>query len=291
MSRTTGCLLAWFAWLAMATTTQPAIAQNADAADDLPLLPDALAIQREPDGQQLEANFEQWIFGGQRAAESRKKLELALTMDINRFDRKYGLTPAQKKKLELAGRHDMKRYFDRVADAKAEYRRTKGDWNQVGERVMELQRIQNQPHVELFGDDSMLAKTLKKNLTPEQIARHDKDVYRARVDWVASLLDRRVKLKPDQHRRLVELMVAEMTPLKRYGSFDYDAILYQMSLLGREKLRSVLDEAQCRDLTLRFDQARRLESILVSEGYIAAVKPRPGTATGGPEWHHQEVRR
>ena len=38
----------------------------------------------------------------------------------------------------------MKRFFDRVEEAKAEYRRVKGDWNQVGDRIFELQRMQNQ---------------------------------------------------------------------------------------------------------------------------------------------------
>ena len=267
MSRTTGCLLAASTLLAILATARPAPAQEPDDSDDLP--PVTVEVKDAAAGEDPTANIDQWIFGGQGSAEARKKIDAALTRDLKRFDDKYQLTAAQKKKLELAGRRDVKRFFDRVDEAKAEYRRVKGDWNKMGNRIFEVQRVQNQPHSELFGDESMLAKTLKKTLTPEQVAWNDKNVYRAAVQWMAELLDKRLKLNADQHRRLVTLVVEETPPLKRYGSFDYDAIMFQMSRLPAEKLRQALDESQCRELALRFDQARRMESILISEGYLS----------------------
>ncbi len=291
MSRTTGCLLAACTWLASAAIDRPAPAQ-------VPVEPEAVVpaggpggVDVAPEGAELGDNLEQWIFGRHGAAEVRRKLEAALTKDINRFDQKYALTPAQRKKLELAGRHDMKRFFDRVEDAKDEYRRSNGDWNQVGNRIFELQGITNRPHSELFGDESMLAKTLKKTLTPEQVTRHEKGAYRARVEWAIGILQSRLVLNPEQRRRLVTLVVDETPPLKRYGNFDYDAIMLQMSRLPREKLRAALDEAQYRNLTLRFEQARRMESILVSEGYLSPARPPAGRAAGEPLSHHEEVRR
>ena len=279
MSRNTGCLLAACVWLAVVA---PARAQEPDEPEDAigngaPKA--AVAIGDEGD---LDKNLEQWMLGGQRVDVVRKRLEAALAQDIKRFDQKYGLTPAQKKKLELAGRYDLKRFFDRVEAVKAENRRLNGDWNRIGPRVFELQRAQNHVFTELFGDESMLVKTLKTNLTLEQVSRHDVAIYRSRVEWMAGLLDKRLKLNADQHRRLVALVVEETLPLKRYGDFEYDAIMFQLSRLPREKLRSVLDEAQCRELGLRFDQARRMESILVSEGYLFPMKPtRSAEERGG----------
>jgi hypothetical protein len=264
MSRTTGCLIAACAWLAIASTAR---AQAPDEVED-----DTPPVELVAEADEL-ADIEQWIFAGQGAPGARKKIEEALARDLARFDQKYALTPTQKKKLALAGRHDIKRYFDRVEAAKAEYRRVKGDWNRIGNQVAALQQAQNQPHSELFGDDSMLAKTLRKTLTAEQVAQQEKNVYRSRVEWMAGFLDKRLNLNWEQHRRLVALVTEETPPLKRYGSFDYDAIMFQMSRLPREKLRSALDEAQCRELALRFDQARRMENILVSEGYLAVGRP------------------
>ena len=88
----------------------------------------------------------------------------------------------------------------------------------------------------------------------------------------------------------MDLVVEETPPLRRYGSFDYDAIMFQVSRLPREKLRAVLDEGQCRELTLRFDQARRMEGVLVSEGYVAPAKTAAGSAAGERESHHEEAR-
>lgn len=282
MPRTTGCLLAAFAWLVLAPI---ATAQEPDDPDE-PMPAGGLPAIDVP-----EFDIDQWIFGGQGAEAIRKRFEAALTQDIKRFDQKYGLTPAQKKKLELAGRLDIKRYFDRVEDAKAEYRRVKGDWNKMGNRIFELQRVQNQIFTELFGDDSMIVKTLKKNLTAEQVAQSDRTIYRARVEWMAGLLHSRLVLGADQRRGLVDLVVEGTPPLKRYGDFDYDAIMFQMSRLPRERLRAVLSETQCRELTLRFDQARRMESILVSEGYLSRESPPAGGAAGSLKSHPEEARR
>jgi hypothetical protein len=276
MSRTTGCLLAACAWLVVAATSSAARAQEPDQPEDVVLAQRADVVATE------EFEVENSIFGNPDPGFTRKKLESALAQTIKRFDQKYTLSPTQKKKLELAGNHDIKQFFDRVEEVKSEFKRNNGDWNKVGERVIELQRIHSQPHSELLGEQSMLVKTLKKNLTTEQIARSDKTIYRARVEWMAGLLHSRLILESDQRRRLVTLIVEETPPLKRYGSFDYDAIMFQLSRLPQEKLRTVLNEGQCRELSLRFDQARRMESILVSEGYVSAVQSRGGSAAEKP---------
>ena len=175
MSRTTGCLIVDCAWLAIAGTARPAWAQQPRPTRSRTMSTRSAGANEAEVVEVQGENVEQWIFAGLGAAGARKRLEEYLTRDIARYDRNYGLTPAQKKKLELAGRHDIKRFFDRVEDAKAEYRRVKGDWNKVGTRIFELQRIQNQPHLELFGDESMLAKTLKKIADPRADRRARSD--------------------------------------------------------------------------------------------------------------------
>jgi hypothetical protein len=283
MSRILGCPLAACAWLIFVPL---GMAQESDDPDEpMPAAPAAA-----PDVPEFD--MDQWIFGGQVADVIRKRFEAALEQDIKRFDGRYGLNPAQKKKLELAGRLDIKRYFDRVEEAKAEYKRVKGDWNKMGNRVVELQQAQNRIFTDVFGDESMLAKTLKKNLTTEQVAGYEKGIYRKRVEWMAGLLNGRLGLSTDQRRGFVDLVVDETLPLKRYGNFDYDAIMFQVSRLPRERLRRVLDERQCRELNLRFDQARRMQSILVSEGYLSAADlPSTGADSGGLKPHHEEARR
>src|SRR6516225_3632447 len=58
--------------------------------------------------------FDQWVFQQDRnVAGARRRLESQLTLRIDEVDRASQLTDAQKKKLQLAGKGDMKRFFAR----------------------------------------------------------------------------------------------------------------------------------------------------------------------------------
>ena len=83
----------------------------------------------------------------------------------------YRLTPVQKKKLEVAGRGDMKRLFDRFEEARERFRRVNRDFNQVLPIAQELGEFRQAPQAYLFGNESMLAKTLKNTLTRNQVHR------------------------------------------------------------------------------------------------------------------------
>jgi hypothetical protein len=241
----------------------------------------------EPDeGQPAEADaefrmtdeqFEQMILGKDLAA-ARKFLQSRLEWEITRTDQIYRLTPIQRKKLEIAGRGSLKRFFDRVAEAKERLHRAGGDFNRLGPVLQEFESFQQGQHAYLFGEDSMFAKTLKNTLTSAQIAARKKTIYRGRVEWMVSLLDKPLGLKAEQHRRFVSLIVEETSPLRRYGSFDYDAVMYQASRLPRDKVKPIFDDAQLAKLLIRFGQADRMETVLFGEGYLLA-KP-PGKASG-----------
>ncbi len=226
----------------------------------------------EPEFQMTDQQFEQWIFGKDLSA-AKTHLQSRLDWEINRADQMYRLTPGQKKKLEVAGRGDMKRLFDRFQEAKERLHLARGDFNQIGPILQELQAFQQAPHAYLFGTESMLAKTLKKTLTPQQIAAHEKDIYQTRVEWMVTLLDTPLGLKAEQHRRFVTLIVEETPPLKRYGNFDYDAVMFQASKLPHDRLKRILDDAQLTKLLVRFKQARRMETILFGEGYLPTKPP------------------
>jgi hypothetical protein len=248
-------------------------AQPARAQDEVKSEPEE-AQPAESDDMMSDEQFEQWIFG-RVFPEARKHLESRLAWEINRADQMYRLTPAQKKKLEIAGRGSMKRLFDSFESAKEQLHRARGDYSKIGPVLQELQSFQQAPHAYLFGDDSILAKTLKRTLTPAQIADRAKTVYGARVEWMVSLLDGALALKPDQHRRFVSLIVEQTPPLNRYGSFDYDAVMLHASRLPPDKIKPIFDDAQLSKLLVRFEQARRMETVLVGEGYVLA-KPKAG---------------
>src|SRR5258708_1205247 len=62
-----------------------------------------------------DENFEQWIFREfQNAAGARGRLDSLLTLNIESVAQVCGLTESQRQKLWLAGRGDIKRFFDSV---------------------------------------------------------------------------------------------------------------------------------------------------------------------------------
>ena len=149
-----------------------------------------------------DSQIEQWVFGKDLDI-ARRSLRNRLEEEINRADHKYHLDPGQKKKLEVAGHGDMKRLFDRFEEFRKRVNRREGDLHVNGVDFQELQSLQKSSSADLFGDDSMVAKTLKRILTPQQVASHEKDIYRSKVDLMVALLARAIGLNEDQHRRLV----------------------------------------------------------------------------------------
>lgn len=221
-----------------------------------------------------ESQIEQWVFRKDLDS-ARKDIQARLDAEVNRADRKYHLVMGQKKKLEVAGRGDMKRLFDRFEELRKRVRRSPIPFNMNDPGYRELQSLEKACKADLFGDDSMLAKTLKRILTPEQVAAHEKDVYRSKVDLILAILDRAIALNEDQHRRLVTAIVEESPPLLRYGSFNYDAVMLQASRLPRDRIRPILDAEQLGKILVRFEQAKRMEKILIAEGYVLSRATAP----------------
>src|SRR5262245_20658009 len=64
-----------------------------------------------------EDNFNQLLFRNQGNPEAaRKRLEVVLALRADAVDRVCSLSDVQKKKLKLAGRGDIKRFFDQIED-------------------------------------------------------------------------------------------------------------------------------------------------------------------------------
>jgi hypothetical protein len=203
----------------------------------------------------------------------RDRLESRLIRVLDQVDQMYDLTPEQQKKLELAGRGDIKRFLDRVSELKTRLDQTEGDRIEVRLAAHDIASLRSEFQRNDFDDDTLFSKTLKRMLTPEQRARYeDRDrvaAYRTRVNWVLMPLRRELGLSRTQHLRLLELIAKETRPLRKYGELDEDAILLQASRLPATRLRPIFDEAQWRRLGKRFERARWMEGLLVEEGYLA----------------------
>jgi hypothetical protein len=132
---------------------------------------------RPPAGIQLNTamvepeNFDRWLFGEESAARPERHLDEILLTRVRDAAREYDLNERQRRKLQLAGRGDIKRFFDRVEDRRRGFE-TERQRFQTGlaalKRLNDLSEIyQKGP----FGDGSLFAKTLRK-IQDDQKAGH-----------------------------------------------------------------------------------------------------------------------
>ena len=104
----------WLAWLAALVALASARAQGVQ-----PVWTDEM--------------FDQWVFQQSRnVAEARRRLDCMLALRIEEVDRAAQLTDAQKQKLRLAGKGDMKRFFARYETVKKKFQLA---WIPTGAKV------------------------------------------------------------------------------------------------------------------------------------------------------------
>jgi hypothetical protein len=240
--------------------------QNAQAAGRMR----AVIVQQTASVEQVD----QWVFGrfgGSGGA--RNKLDSSLKLRIEDLDRTCHISDLQKKKLLLAGRGDIKRFFDRIDDLKSKFQSGQNDPN--GNIWQDIQPLQVELNAGLFGDASIYKKTIGKTLEGDQISRYESLLrertlvrYRATIEWFVVHLDKGLGLSDDQRQRFVELLATESRPPRKFGQGDYWYLMLQTARLPESRLKPILDAPQWRLLSRQFAQAKGMEPWLKSNGVI-----------------------
>ena len=233
--------------------------------------------------------FDHWASGGVPGInEVRDRYESALKSRVDRTVRLYGLSEAQKKKLQLAGRGDIKRLLDRVEDTRKKARMPARDADEFQAVVPDDRPLHLMPIGELFGEGSLFAKTLKTTVTKEQSSRYEMAAltrHRTTLQWVLGTWDQTLALNSEQHRRLESLLIRETRPPKRFGEEDYFGVLFQISRLPETTLKPLFSEDQWAKLCVQLLEAKRKEPALKKDGYVpdndvAAAPEQPDDTTG-----------
>ncbi|HWE40087.1 MAG TPA: hypothetical protein VG406_26280 [Isosphaeraceae bacterium] len=266
--------LAWpSALLAIALAAPAARGQGFDDEDD----EDEAAGAMNPHmAVYTDENFDQWVFGnGRNYTSFRASVDSLLAMQIEELDRACGLTDAQRAKLMLAGRGDLKRILDAYDDKKKKFRATGGDQNRINEIFQDIQPLQQAIAAGPFGESSIFAKSIGKTLDPAQAERFEKVAkekrtyrYRARVELAVNLLDGYVGMTADQRRRLVQVIVDETRSPRKFGRQDYQVVILLASKVPEARLRPIFDDAQWKKVRRQMDGVRGLETYLRTNGFL-----------------------
>lgn len=239
--------------------------------------------------QWTDENFDQWIFQQDRnPTGARNRLNSALVMHLEAIDRASQLTDAQRKKLQLAGRGDIKRFFDRYETVKQKFHLVKDDQQKMQQIWQDIGPLQTSWQAGLFDGDSLFYKSLHNTLTSEQRTRYDA-VERERREFshCASILqvvaawEQSVPLRKAQRRELITLLSDQTKPPRKLGPYGYIFIMFQLSQLPEKKLKPIFDETQWKIIGRNVVQAKqwgqylRTVGILGNDDEEADVQPRP----------------
>lgn len=281
---TGGRSLALIVLLLLSSAATTARAQDLDEVEAEPAVNNGFELH--------ENNFESWIYGNVTNGESgRDRLESLLALHLVQVEQSCSLSEAQKKKLMMAGRGDLKHFLDRVAEARKVFELLRRDQNRMGEINQETQPLAATFNAGLFSQDSLFGKTLGTTLNTEQANHYQESIrernryrYRAKVRLAIANLDNSIGLTADQRQKLIDLILAETRPLEKaipVSQYESYVILLKVSKIPEAKVRSILDDARWKEFNQQLEQAKAMEPFLRSNGYLDEPAPEPA-ATSKP---------
>jgi hypothetical protein len=266
----------------------------AEAVDDL-IEDAAVDVLAQPAFVFPDENFDQWLYQDlQNSAGARGRLNDQLHTRLDVVVASCGLSDAQRQKLDLAGRGDIKRFFDRVEELRRRFQAVKTDQNRIGEIMQAMQPLQMQLRSGIFDETSLFAKALRSTLTSDQANRFESAGrerrvfrYQAVIATLVTKLDEDLALRAAQRRELEQLLLAETRPPASFGQYDQFVAMAQMARLPEDKLRPLFDDPQWKLLQKQFEQARGLEPFLKANGFHpdsppGAAAPQGVLAPAGP---------
>ena len=238
-----------------------------------------------------EENYNMWVYGNSRDAKTaRTRLETQFKLQVDELARVAKLTEAQKKKLEVAGRGDMKRFFDIVEEKRKGFKAVQNDQNKFNEFYQELRTVQTKMNAGLYGPESFYAKTVKRTLDPDQtnlfnqvLQERDRFRYRAQIGQVVANLDNSIGLKADQRKQLLKLITEETRPPKKSSQYDSYVVMYQLSKFPDERLKPLFsNEVQWQSFKRQMANSKNLERFLEQQGILPDLFPDDRKAFAEP---------
>ena len=223
--------------------------------------------------------FDRQIFGNMEGEDStRLQFESALTKRVDELGRDGNLTDTQRKKLRAAGNGDIKRFFDRVAEARETFRGRLFQAGRVRLVLDDVAPLRTDRAALLKVEGPVFTRVLSRTLTDDDHNTMDEAVrdrlafrHRADVGWTAVLLARSLGLVDDQRRRLESLLLDRAVPPRRFDAhdyLDYAIVMYQAARIPEKDMRPIFDDLQWRVLRQEFAAARQWDLYLRRGGFF-----------------------
>lgn len=220
-------------------------------------------------------DFDQWAFRGQKPEQVKQALMSRASVRLDSFALTYDLSDAQRKKLELAARGDVRKFFREAEAVRAIYKEAKNDQQKLNEIAQAIQPIRNKMRGVFFDDDSLLYKALKNTLIGEQsdkYARQQRErrrfKYEAKIEYALVTLEGGVPLREQQRQQFVKLILEETEPPLTFGRQPQYEVFFKVSTIDEAKLEPIFDDAQWRAIKRLLMQAKEMGPNLQSNGFM-----------------------
>jgi hypothetical protein len=201
------------------------------------------------------AQFDRWLSLQFRPpGRARDLLEMRLAGRLRELEAECHLTALQVKKLQLAGRGDIKRFMDRVDHVARVMEAPESSVEDLRAAKLEMIDLGTLAGPRLFGDDSLLCKTLGSTLDQDQAAARERALlernavrHRTTIDRVVKALQDNLGMNEEQESRLAELLLRETRPPRKFGyGPDIALVLFQASRIPEARIRPIFNDAQWR---------------------------------------------
>jgi hypothetical protein len=237
-----------------------------------------------------DERFDQWVFQQDRnVAGARRRLESQLALRIEEFDRACQLTGAQKEKLQLAAKGDMKRFFARYDMVKKKFQRVQNDQQKMQEIWQDIGPLQGSLEAGLFHEESLLGKSLVHILTAEQLKRYDAVVrerrasrHRAAIEMTVAILEQKTPLRADQRSDLLALLAKQTKLGRRLGEYEHFLIMIQLDRIPDEKWKPLFDPMQWKIVKQQVHGLEVMEPFLRQCGEWPDADDKADRADPGP---------
>lgn len=229
----------------------------------------ATSAQEERMFQLEERQLIAWAFGDVMSlAAARQRAEDLLAGRLEFVAQIGSLQPSQRRKLELAGRGDIVRFFESVERLLSQLPHGSVRQSEWQEAWQKLAPVRQQFTWGLHERGSLFHKTVRTTLTAEQLEALDRleqqrarRHYEAQIAAALAMFDSHVPLTIAQRQRLTELLLAQPLPPRQAAQnpYQYWFIFYRMSRLPEQELKRLFDEVEWKVVGRWLDQFRGLE--------------------------------
>ena len=237
-----------------------------------------------------ENQIEQWVFRSNNGNVSAKqKVDGGLKLEIDLVKTAISLTDDQEKKLELAGRGDIARFFNELNIQKKKFPAGAMNQERFNQMWQQIQPLTARYQAGLHGRGSLFHKMLPIILTSEQLEQYrqfererQRRHYKAKIEIVLTVVDQRIPLTHEQRQKLIALILEKSEPPKVYGQNDFYLVMWRISQIPEKDIRPIFDDQEWKAFTRMTQQVRGMgQWVQQMEAGLDDDPDKPGGARGG----------